>query len=71
MSAQPSNWDNVRRFLAKLVDERRRERDAVRAAVCAEWYIGIDAEPTSADARIAVAELMGEMRIAWFEGRRW
>jgi hypothetical protein len=71
MSAQPSNWDNMRRFLEKLCSERRRERDAARAAVCSEWYIAVDAEPTSPDARIAVAELMGEMRIAWHEGRRW
>ncbi|MEQ1833530.1 MAG: hypothetical protein ABL977_10780 [Candidatus Eisenbacteria bacterium] len=71
MSAdKPRAWDAAQAFLRKLHAERRRERDAVRAAECAEWYVAPDVVPTSGEAKIMVASLLGSIRIEWQRGAR-
>jgi hypothetical protein len=70
-------WLKIQAWLEKIVRETREEYDAQRTAECTEWYIPADIAPVShdpkhcAEARVAVAMLLGEMHLKWFNGSKW
>ena len=59
--------DNFRRWIEKLI----RQKDATRAiAKQGEWRIAPEERETTPEAKIAVASLIGELRLEWRRGWR-
>jgi len=64
-------WEQLKAYIERIAREPKELRDAQRAAECAEWCIAADVVPTSGEAKVAVAMLIGSMHLAWHNGRNW
>ena len=56
-------------WLVRLAAEQRKSETG-RVARHEEWTLDVDLAPTSAEAKVAVAMLLGELRVRWAQQER-